>query len=79
MGRLIPESSAPELPFVAAAFAKGRTGAAQDELPACVLRRLRGQLFTGAPFTPTRNKLSFRDNLPQLLQARPISRVTLLN
>jgi hypothetical protein len=60
MGRLIPETHAPALPFIAAAFASGRSAADKDRLPACCARRLRGALFFGPALRVTRNKLSFR-------------------
>lgn len=44
-----------------------RTAAARDSLPDEVFLRLRGSLFFGPNFLVTRNKLSFRDNLQQLL------------
>jgi len=72
-GRLIPETSAPALPFIAAAFARTRSAADKDALPDCCRRRLRGQLFFSAAFKPTRNKLSFATNLPAALaQAEPV-------
>ena len=44
-----------------------RTPSAKDKLPEEVFLRLRGSLFFGPSFLVTRNKLSFRDNLQQLL------------
>ena len=44
-----------------------RAGAAKDRLPDEVFLRLRGSLFFGPSFLVTRNKLTFRDNLQQLL------------
>lgn len=45
-----------------------RSAAARDALPDEVFSRIRGALFFGPSFLVTRNKLSFRDNLTQLLQ-----------
>ena len=42
-------------------------GAARDKLPPEVFLRLRGSLFFGNSFKVTRNKLSFRENLEELL------------
>ncbi len=50
-----------------AARAKNRRTAAKDRLPDEVFLRLRGSLFFGPSFLVTRNKLTFRDNLQQLL------------
>ena len=47
--------------------ARNRRTAAKDRLPDEVFLRLRGSLFFGPSFLVTRNKLTFRDNLPQLL------------
>ena len=74
-GRLIPDTLAPPLPFIKAVFAKGRSPQDRDELPDEVRGRLRGQLFFGPALQPTRNKLSFRDYLPSLLEAaEPVRR-----
>ena len=40
---------------------------AKDVLPDEAFRRLRGALFFGPGFRVTRNKLLFRDNLPEVL------------
>jgi len=66
-GRLIPDTMAPALPFIKNVFSKSRSAQDKDELPDEVSRRLRGQLFFGPALLPTRNKLSFRDHLPNLL------------
>ena len=74
-GRLIPDTLAPPLPFIKAVFSKGRSPQDKDELPDEVRGRLRGQLFFGPALQPTRNKLSFRDYLPSLLDAaEPVKR-----
>jgi hypothetical protein len=44
-----------------------RSSAARDALPDEAFLRLRGTLFFGPAFLVTRNKLTFRDNLQQLL------------
>ena len=46
-----------------------RGAAGRDALPDEVFGRLRGALFLGPSFQVTRNKLLFRDNLPELLAA----------
>lgn len=66
-GRLIPGARIETLPFVEAIRAK-RSAAARDILPDEVFCRIRGALFFGPEFLVTRNKLSFRDNLSELLQ-----------
>ena len=54
-----------------------RTSAARDALPDEAFLRLRGTLFFGPAFLVTRNKLTFRDNLQQLLgDASPGARLT---
>jgi hypothetical protein len=45
-----------------------RSTAGRDELPEEVFTRLRGVLFFGPEFGVTRNKLTFRDNLKELLE-----------
>lgn len=44
-----------------------RAGPARDKLPDEVFLRLRGALFFGPGFKVTRNKLTFRDTLQELL------------
>jgi len=44
-----------------------RSAAAKDGLPDESFLRLRGALFFGPGFLVTRNKLTFRDNLQELL------------
>lgn len=46
-----------------------RTAAARDALPDEAFARVRGALFFGPAFRVTRNKLTFRDNLAELLAA----------
>lgn len=46
-GRLIPDTTLPALPFIAAAFAKGRSAKDKDVLPDAVRDRIRGFLFFG--------------------------------
>ena len=46
-----------------------RGAAGRDVLPDDVFMRLRGSLFFGPAFLVTRNKLTFRDNLRDLLAA----------
>ena len=53
--------------FALQAVRDKRTPSAKDKLPEEVFLRLRGSLFFGPSFLVTRNKLSFRDNLQQLL------------
>eukprot|EP00884_Botryococcus_braunii_P005311 jgi/Botrbrau1/14781/Bobra.0284s0014.2 len=66
-GRLIPGARIETLPFVEAVRTK-RSAAVRDALPDEVFCRIRGALFFGPEFLVTRNKLSFRDNLNELLQ-----------
>ena len=65
-GRLIPGARIDTLPFIEAVRQK-RTAQAKDVLPDEAFRRLRGALFFGPGFRVTRNKLLFRDNLPEIL------------
>ncbi|KAI8466921.1 MAG: hypothetical protein J3K34DRAFT_524164 [Monoraphidium minutum] len=65
-GRLIPGACVPSLPFLDTVRLK-RTAAAKDLLPDEAFGRVRGALFFGPGWRVTRNKLMFRDNLPQLL------------
>ena len=44
-----------------------RSSATRDALPDEAFLRLRGSLFFGPAFLVTRNKLTFRDNLQELL------------
>ena len=44
-----------------------RTAAGRDALPDEAFGRVRGALFFGPGWRVTRNKLTFRDNLPALL------------
>lgn len=44
-----------------------RSSATRDALPDEAFMRLRGSLFFGPAFLVTRNKLTFRDNLQELL------------
>jgi hypothetical protein len=44
-----------------------RSSAMRDALPDEAFMRLRGSLFFGPAFLVTRNKLTFRDNLQELL------------
>lgn len=46
-----------------------RTAAARDAVPDEAFGRVRGALFFGPAFRVTRNKLTFRDNLAELLAA----------
>ena len=46
-----------------------RTAATRDALPDEAFARVRGALFFGPAFRVTRNKLTFRDNLAELLAA----------
>jgi len=46
-----------------------RTAAARDAAPDEAFGRVRGALFFGPAFRVTRNKLTFRDNLAELLAA----------
>lgn len=46
-----------------------RNSASRDALPDEAFMRLRGSLFFGPAFLVTRNKLTFRDNLQELLAA----------
>ena len=46
-----------------------RSAAARDSLPDEAFGRVRGALFFGPAFRVTRNKLTFRDNLAELLAA----------
>ncbi|KAK9820414.1 hypothetical protein WJX72_010046 [[Myrmecia] bisecta] len=66
MGRLIPGARVDSLPFIEAVRSK-RNAAGRDALPDEAFLRLRGALFFGPAFKVTRNKLTFRDNLPELL------------
>ena len=63
-GRLIPESRVSSLPFVDATFHSKHL---RDKIPPECHGRLWGLLFFGHQFRVTRNKLSFRDNLEDLL------------
>ena len=46
-----------------------RSSSGKDALPDEAFMRLRGTLFFGPAFLVTRNKLTFRDNLQELLAA----------
>jgi hypothetical protein len=73
-GRLIPGACVDTVPVLEAVRAR-RTAAMRDAVPDAALGRVRGALFFGPSFRVTRNKLMFRDNLPQLLaQAQPLER-----
>ena len=65
-GRLIPESRVSSLPFIDAIFQRQGTYM-KDKIPPEVVNRIWGCLFFGPEFRVTRNKLSFRDNLEDLL------------
>ena len=65
-GRLIPGARIDTLPFVEAVRSK-RSAQAKDTIPDEAFRRLRGTLFFGPAFRVTRNKLLFRDNIPEVL------------
>ena len=65
-GRLIPESRVVSLPFIDSIFQK-QTTKTRDKIPPEVANRIWGCLFFGPEFRVTRNKLSFRDNLEDLL------------
>ena len=67
-GRLIPGARVDTLPFIDAVAAR-RGGGARDALPDDAFARVRGALFFGPGFRVTRNKLTFRDDLPRLLAA----------
>ncbi|KAG2443092.1 hypothetical protein HYH02_009506 [Chlamydomonas schloesseri] len=69
-GRLIPGSGLDSVPFIEAVRAKLRGSASgKDYVPEEVFRRIRGALFFGPAWRVTRNKLTFRDPLQQLLAA----------
>ncbi|PNW82785.1 hypothetical protein CHLRE_06g294050v5 [Chlamydomonas reinhardtii] len=69
-GRLIPGSGLDSVPFIEAVRAKLRGSASgKDYVPDEVFRRIRGALFFGPAWRVTRNKLTFRDPLQQLLAA----------
>ena len=42
-----------------------------DDIPDAVFLRIRGALFLGPAFGVTRNKLTFRDNIAELLKDAP--------
>ena len=65
-GRLVPESGLASLPFIDEVRDK-RNEKVRDVLPDEAFLRIRGFLFFGPRFKVTRNKLSFRDNLSQML------------
>jgi structural maintenance of chromosomes flexible hinge domain-containing protein 1 len=65
-GRLIPGARIESLPFIEAVRCR-RSAAARDALPDAVFRRIWGCAFFGPRFLVTRNKLTFRDNLQELL------------
>ncbi|GLC56261.1 hypothetical protein PLESTB_001085700 [Pleodorina starrii] len=67
-GRLIPGSGLDSLPFIEALRTKLRgSSSGKDYLPDDVFGRIRGALFFGPAWRVTRNKLTFRDPLPELL------------
>ncbi|KXZ46758.1 hypothetical protein GPECTOR_41g723 [Gonium pectorale] len=67
-GRLIPGSGVASLPFIDAVRSKLRLSASgKDSLPDEVFGRIRGALFFGPAWRVTRNKLTFRDPLQELL------------
>ncbi|EFJ52379.1 hypothetical protein VOLCADRAFT_86759 [Volvox carteri f. nagariensis] len=67
-GRLIPGSGLESLPFIDALRSKMRgSSSGKDYLPDEVFGRIRGALFFGPAWRVTRNKLTFRDPLPELL------------
>ncbi|GIL94923.1 hypothetical protein Vretimale_1033 [Volvox reticuliferus] len=69
-GRLIPGSGLDSLPFIEALRTKLRgSSSGKDYLPDDVFGRIRGALFFGPAWRVTRNKLTFRDPLSELLAA----------
>lgn len=64
----LPNRKSPEYFYWQAVRSK-RGAAAKDVIPDDSFLRLRGALFFGASFLVTRNKLTFRDNLQELLAA----------
>ncbi|GFR47073.1 hypothetical protein Agub_g8760, partial [Astrephomene gubernaculifera] len=67
-GRLIPGSGVESLPFIDGLRTKMRSSTSgKDYLPDDVFGRIRGALFFGPAWRVTRNKLTFRDSLPELL------------
>ncbi|GLI61005.1 hypothetical protein VaNZ11_003267, partial [Volvox africanus] len=69
-GRLIPGSGLDSLPIIEALRTKMRgSSSGKDYLPDEVFRRIRGALFFGPAWRVTRNKLTFRDPLLELLAA----------
>ena len=66
--RLIPGERVASVPFIDAVRG-GRQAKDRDQLPDECFRRLRGALFFGPGFRVTRNKLTFRDNLEELLRS----------
>ena len=61
--------SSSNTPLYSQAVRSKRGAAAKDVIPDDSFLRLRGALFFGASFLVTRNKLTFRDNLQELLAA----------
>ena len=69
-GRLIPESHVQSLPFIDALWHKhSKSTNMKDRIPGEAFSRIWGCLFFGPEFHVTRNKLSFRDRLEDLLGA----------